>query len=428
MSGVGGAVALLSLLRRNADYRRLFLATVVSFMGDWFAFVAVSGFVTESTGRGGLAAVVYAASVLPVFLVSPIAGVVADRVDRRRLLVTVDLVRIVPALGMVPAMWWNAPWLMIACVVALAALSAFFEPITGAVVPNLVEPEDLPLAQAALGSVWGTMLLVGAGVGGMVSVLLGRQASFVIDAATFLIAAGLVARIRRPFQQARLATEASFLGHLGEVWAFARQNFSARALLVTKGGVGLANGIVGLLPAFAHARFSSGDEGVGVLLAARGAGALIGPFFAQFFVRGDPRRLFVACGGATICYGLAYAFLPLTATLLVAAACVVLAHLGGGAQWVLSTYGLQTSTPDGIRGRVMTIDFGLATLAIGASSLFAAGAAEATSIEAASWALSLVAVAYGVVWLWWTRSLWRPRRESGDTEPERRNAARSRTS
>jgi thiamine transporter ThiT len=54
----------------------------------------------------------------------------------------------------------------------------------------------------------------------------------------------------------------------------------------------------------------------------------------------------------------------------------------------------------------MTIDFGLATLAIGVSSLFAAGAAEATTIEAASWALSLVAVAYGIAWLWWTRRLW----------------------
>ncbi|HZA51964.1 MAG TPA: MFS transporter, partial [Myxococcaceae bacterium] len=346
MKSGGGAAALFSLLRRNADYRRLFLATVVSFMGDWFAFVAVSGFVTESTGRGGLAAVVYAASVLPVFALSPIAGVVADRVDRRRLLVAVDLLRTIPALAMVPALWWDAPWLMIACVVVLAGLSAFFEPISGAVVPNIVEPDDLPLAQAALGSVWGTMLLVGAAVGGIVSAVLGRQASFVIDAATFLVAAVLVARIRRPLQQARLRTEASFLGHLGEVWAFAKQSLSTRALLVTKGGVGLANGIVGLLPAFAHARFSSGDEGVGLLLASRGAGALIGPFVAQFFIRADPRRLFFACGAATIAYGLAYAFLPLTSTLEVAAACVVTAHLGGGAQWVLSTYGLQKSTPD----------------------------------------------------------------------------------
>jgi predicted MFS family arabinose efflux permease len=407
MSGRRGAVALLSLLRRNADYRRLFVATVVSFMGDWFAFVAVSGFVTESTGRGGLAAVVYAASVLPVFALSPVAGVVADRVDRRRLLVAVDLLRIVPALAMVPAMWWNAPWLIIACVAVLAALSAFFEPISAAVVPNVVEPGDLSLAQAALGSVWGTMLFVGAGVGGIVSALLGREASFVLDALTFLVAAMLVARIRRPLQEARLQTGASFWSHLGEVWAFARQSFSTRALLVTKGGVGLANGIVGLLPAFAHARFSSGDEGVGVLLASRGAGALIGPFVAHVFVRGDLRRLFIVCGGATISYGVAYAFLPLTSTLLLAAGCVVLAHLGGGAQWVLSTYGLQTSTPDGIRGRVLSIDFGLATLAIGLSSLFAAGAAEATSIETASWTLSLVAVAYGVIWLWWTRPLWR---------------------
>ena len=177
---------LIALLRRNADYRRLFFATVISFMGDWFAFVAVSGFVTEVTGKGGLAAVVYAASVIPVFLMSPLAGAIADRVDRKKMLVTVDLVRVFPALLMIPAIAWDAPWFAIACVAVLAALSAFVEPIATAVVPNVVEPEDLSLAQTALGSVWGTMLFLGAAVGGLVSATLGREATFVLNAATFL--------------------------------------------------------------------------------------------------------------------------------------------------------------------------------------------------------------------------------------------------
>ena len=83
-----------ALLRRNRDYRRLFFASLVSYMGDWFAFVAVSGFVTDVTRRGGLAAIVYAASVLPVFFLSPLAGVIADRMDRRRMLVSVDVIRV----------------------------------------------------------------------------------------------------------------------------------------------------------------------------------------------------------------------------------------------------------------------------------------------------------------------------------------------
>ena len=110
-----------------------------------------------------------------------------------------------------------------------------------------------------------------------------------------------------------------------------------------------------------------------------------------------------------ITFGLAYLMLPFAPTMLLAAACVVLAHIGGGAQWMLSSYGLQITTPDAIRGRVMTIDFGLATLAIGVSSLIAGGSASAFSLDGTSWGLAGVAIVYAGVWLWWTRALWRSR-------------------
>jgi MFS family permease len=402
----GGAGALLELLRRNADYRRLFLATLVSFMGDWFAFVAVSGFVTESTGQGSLAAVVYAATVIPVFFFAPLAGIVADRVDRKKMLVAVDFARIVPALLLVPALWLNLPWVAIALVAILAALSAFFEPVTAAVLPNVVERDDLSLAQTALGATWGTMLFVGAALGGLVASTLGREASFVLNAATFLASGLLVLRIRRPLQNKLHASALSLFAHLHEVWTLARSSEVTRALLVAKGGVGLANGIVGLLPAYATTRFGTGDGGVGILLAARGLGAVMGPFVAHSLVRGDGRRLFLVCGGSMVAYGLAYLLLPFSPSLWLAAGCVVLAHLGGGAQWVLSTFGLQVTTPDGLRGRVMTIDFGLATLAIGGSSLAAGGAAASFGLEVASWGMAVVAIVYGLLWLGWTRRLW----------------------
>jgi hypothetical protein len=74
---------------------------------------------------------------------------------------------------------------------------------------------------------------------------------------------------------------------------------------------------------------------------------------------------------------------------------------------VLSTYGLQVSTPDRLRGRVLALDFGLATLAIGVSSLAAGVAAEGVGLARASWVLAGVALLYGLWWLWWTRALWR---------------------
>jgi MFS family permease len=399
----------LALLRRNPDYRRLFSATVVSLLGDWFAFVAISGFVTEATGRPGSAAAVYAASTLPVFLLSPLAGLVADRVDRKRLMVTVDLLRILPALGLLVALHERSPALAISCVALLAALSAFFDPVTEASVPNVVAPEELSLAQAALGSVWGTMLFIGAALGGLATAAFGREASLLLNAATFLVSALLVWSIRRPLQHHGRPHARGMWGQLGEVWTLARQSRLTRSLLVTKVGVGLGNGIVGLLPAFAAGRFAAGDAGVGALLAARGLGALLGPFLGQRWAGDDGRRILLVCGGSMVTYGLAYLLLPFAPSLPLAAACVLLAHLGGGAQWVLSTYGLQVSTPDGLRGRVLGLDFGLATLAVGVSSLSAGAAAEVVGLAPASWGLAATALLYGTWWLWWTRGLWRGR-------------------
>lgn len=398
---------LLPLLRQNPDYRRLFSATVVSLLGDWFAFVAISGFVSESTGRPGAAAAVYAASVLPAFLLSPLAGLLADRVDRQRLMVSVDLLRVLPALGLLASLRWHSPALAISCVALLAALSTFFDPVSEASVPNVVPPKDLPVAQAALGSVWGSMLFVGAAVGGLATLAFGREASLLLNAATFLVSAMLVAGIRAPLQHHGAPSALGLGAQLGEVWTLARENRLTRALLVTKVGVGVGNGIVGLLPTFAATRFGSGDAGVGMLLAARGLGAFLGPFLGQRWAGGDGRRVLVACGVSMVTYGLAYLLLPFTPSLALAAVCVLLAHLGGGAQWVLSTYGLQVSTPDGLRGRVLALDFGLATLSVGVSSLAAGAAAETVGLAQASWGLAAVSLVYGTAWLAWTRGLWR---------------------
>ena len=398
--------AFLSLLERNPAYRRLFFATVVSLLGDWFSFVAVSGFIVERTGRPGLAAVLYSASVLPIFFLSPLAGVLADRWDRRRLMVAADLLRVVPVVGLLAALSLGSAALAIACVLAVSAISAFFEPAAAAATPNLVDAEDLPLAQAAMGGVWGSMLFVGAALGGLAAASLGRQASILIDAASFVGSALLIAGIRRPFRVST-ARHDSLFGHLREVWRLLGERPVIRALLVTKTGVGVANGIVGLLPAYALARFGAGDAGVGMLLGARGLGALVGPFIARRFAAGDGRRLLLACGTSILTYSIAYTFLPLSPSPAVAAGCIFLAHLGGGAQWTLSTYGLQVATPDELRGRVLALDYGVATLAIGLSALGAGAAAEIFGLDAASWGLAGIGVIYGVAWLLWTKRLWR---------------------
>lgn len=389
------------LLASNRDFRRLFLATLVSLGGDWFSFVAVADLVTRLTGRPGAAAYVYAATVLPVFLGSPIAGAVADRHDRKRVLVIADLVRVPLALVLCLAALWGSVALAGVAIVALGVAASFHDPVASAATPNLVDSEDLPLAQSLMGALWGSMLLVGAGLGGVVADLFGTYVAFAINAASFALSAGLIGAIRRPLQETRAPERHRDEGDIREALQYVRRKPLVLRLLLAKTGVSSANGTVGLLPAFAHARFAGTNIAVGLLFAARGLGALLGPLMAKRLIGVAPsaRGIVLVCGVSTLVYAAAYALLPLTLWFALALLLVTVAHLGGGAQWAISTYGLQVATPDALRGRVLSLDYGLATLAIGASSTIAGLLADAIGAAKATYCLVGVAACYGLVWL-----------------------------
>jgi MFS family permease len=389
------------LLVRNRDFRRLFLASVVSLAGDWFSFVAVASLVTELTGRPGAPAFVYAATVIPVFVASPIAGTIADRFDRKRILVVADLLRVPVALALCVAAWWGSTSLAVAAVIGLAVGASFSDPIASAATPNLVDPEDLASAQSLMGAVWGSMLMVGAGIGGLVAEVFGRQAAFTIDALSFLVSAWLVAGIRRPMQLARIAGAD---GTMRDAVSYVRANPIVLRLVFAKVVASTANGIVGLLPSFATRRFAGTSIATGLLFAARGLGAMTGPILSRGAVGATPARraVMIVCGISTLTYCAVYAAFPLTHLFAVAMVLVTLAHLGGGANWSLSTYGLQRETPDHVRGRVMSLDYGLATLAIGASAIAAGLLADAYGEAAATWILAAVGGGCGIAWLVWS--------------------------
>lgn len=391
------------LLVRNRDFRRLFLASIVSLAGDWFSFVAVADLVTELTGRPGTAAYVYAATVLPVFLASPFAGSIGDRYDRRRILVIADLSRVPIALALCFAVAWGSLPIAVISTILLGIGASFYDPIAAAATPNLVPEEDLATAQSLMGMVWGSMLLVGAGLGGVVAEVFGPYVAFSIDALSFLVSAWLVSGIRRPMQEPRDHAHED-RGRLRDVIRYVRGDRVASRLLFAKGGVSWANGIVGLLPAFAHGRFAGIPIATGLLFAARGLGAFVGPLIARRLTGATPsaRTIVAICAVSTLGYGVFYAVFPLTSVFGVGLVLVVIAHMGGGAQWSVSTYGLQRVTPDRLRGRVMSLDYGLATLAIGVSSIVAGAIADAADEAISTWWLSGVAVIYGLSWLAWS--------------------------
>jgi len=198
----GGIRASVSLLRRNRDFRRVYVASLISLGGDWFLLVALFGLVLDLTGSAVAVALLLAAQDLTYFVVSPVGGLLADRLDRRRLMVAADIARAVLCVVFLFLRTAGEVWVIYLLLGTMACFSAAFEPASLAALPNLVEQEDLATANALSGSLWGTMLAVGAALGGAVTALLGRDAAIVIDAVSFAASAALIVRIRRSFSEA----------------------------------------------------------------------------------------------------------------------------------------------------------------------------------------------------------------------------------
>ncbi len=367
------------MLRTNRDIRSLFAAQVVSYMGDWFAYVAFVGLVQELTDAPILVTLVYVAQALPAFLVSPIAGTVADRFDRRTVIRAVSLVQAVAAAGLLMVGSAGSLWFGFACLCLISALGSFVGPAAQAGLPNLARtPDELTKAALLFGSLWGAMLAIGAALGGLVASGFGRDVAFGVNAVSFVVAALLVTLIRRPMQSARAPGAAPQqrmrpIADMAEAFSYARRDSVLLSLLASKATFAMGAGIVGLLAVLATDELGGGDAATGVLIAARGVGVALGPLVAARLVGPSLDRVLLLCGSAGLVFGVCYLGLSVAPVLAVAAVLAFAAHLGGGAQWTLSTYGLQRRAPDHIRGRILAGDFGIVTLIITLSNL-AAGA------------------------------------------------------
>lgn len=406
------------LLRTNRDFRLLYAGALISLGGDWFLTVALLDLVLQLTGSAFLASLMLLCQSLPVFFFTPLAGHVVDRVDRRKLMIAVDLMRtgacLLPLLARTPALLPFA----YAGVVLISIGSSYFQPASQAALPNIVQPEELGPANVLMGSTWGAMLAVGAAVGGLVTAKLGRDISFVIDAASFLFSALILWRMRVPFSEMRdsrfetqpgstsLESRISILESIRETLHYAKSHPRVLALLTTKGGYGLAAGVVAMLSVFGKEVFHAGALGIGLLFASRGVGALLGPFLVRALIRQEDAQ-YRSIVVAVLVFGAGYCALALSPTLALGLVAIFFAHLGGGASWQVSTYGLQRETPDFIRGRVFAADYGFVTLTMSVSSLFAGIASDRLGPVTATLLTSSAALLFAIIWGAATWKLWR---------------------
>jgi MFS family permease len=366
----------LALLRQNRNFRLLYIGQAISQLGDWFNTVAVYALLLDLTGSATAVAWMLIVQLLPIAVIGPFAGVVVDRLNRRRIMMAADLLRGILILGLLLVRSADHIWIAYVVTACAVAATAFFEPARTATIPNVTTPEQLLPANALASATWSAMLAVGASVGGLVTAVFGRDAAFIINSASFFVSALFIALTRydaTPLRRPRRATVAAVTGiaDLIEGLRYVRREAHVAALMLVKTGWGLAGGILLLLTIFGQRVFpigSSSAAGIGVLYGARGVGAGLGPILLRWMLGQEPSVLRRSIGPAFFMIGIFYAALSRASVLPLAAACVLLAHFGGSVLWVFSTVLLQMEVPDEFRGRVFAAELALFTLTSALSS------------------------------------------------------------
>jgi MFS family permease len=196
-----------ALVRGNANFRNLWLGQIVSLLGDWFNLIASASLLAQLSQSGAAIGGLFVVRMLAPFLMSPIAGVVADRYNRKHILIVTDVARAIVVCGFLLVRTTEQVWLLYALTAVQLAISGFFFPTRNAILPDIVSARELGAANALSSATWSTMLAFGAAIGGLVSGLWGNQPAFVIDVVTFIVSAFFISKIRYQFTDNLVAAD-----------------------------------------------------------------------------------------------------------------------------------------------------------------------------------------------------------------------------
>jgi len=397
----------ITLVRHNRNYRYLWFSQVVSQMGDWFNLIASAALVANLNGSGLAIGGLFLARLLPPFLLGPLAGVIADRFDRRKIMITSDLLRMLVVLAFLLVRTEQDVWLIYTLTVLQLSISAFYDPARQAILPSLVSKKDLVTANTLGGITWSVMLAVGAGLGGLATALLGVTASFIIDSLTFVVSAWLVTRLVLP----QAVTQNSHSAGPDVGWQafvaglrYLQQHPAVLVVALLKGSVALASGGMTVTEVtFANEIFPLGDDGsgtLGLILFTTGVGAAIGPLVARRITGDNLRAMHWAVLAAMVALVSGYLTIGLAPTLLAFLVATFIRGVGGSINWVYSSSMLQMMVPDRYLGRVFAFDIAMFTLGSALSTLWAGWASDTLGLSPYEIALALAVVPFVIAISW----------------------------
>ena len=410
------------LLRSNRNFRFLWFGQIVSLLGDWFNLIASASLVAMLTQSDFAVGGLFVVRMLAPFLVSPVAGVVADRYDRRQILIITDITRAVTVLGFLLVQHAGQIWLLYALTAIQLGISGFFFPTRNAILPDLVPPRGIGAANAISSATWSVMLAFGAAIGGLVSGYWGMYPAFVIDSLTFLLSAALIAQIKldvKPGLEAADRTIAASLQQYLDGLRYLGRHRDVLVVALHKAAIALImfSGFQVLQVAISEDKFVYGIGGgisLGLMFGINGVGTGIGPILARYFTGDRDRSLRLAI---LLGYFMGASGLAIVATLVDFGTVLfgtLVRGVGGGIIWVFSTQLLLQLVPPHIRGRIFATEFAMFTLASAAGASLTGALLDASlGMSELIWWMAGLSLIPAALW-----ALWLGRRKSAGFAPE----------
>ncbi len=383
---------------RHRNYRLFLVGQIVSTIGTWMQTVALPWLALELTHNGFLVGLVLAAQFLPVLILSPFAGEIADRYRKRTVLLVTQTSFVVPpfVLFALTTSGHAQYWMVVLAAVATGTINALDVPTRQAFQVDMVGKQDLMNAIALNSSVFNASAVIGPSIAGILIAVVGVPICFLLNSVSYLAAIGALLWMRNLPATAPRHEEQPVLTRIAQGAAYARREPVVGMLLLVVAVFSLfAMNRTTLMPLFADQVLHVGAHGFGFLLASMGLGSLAGALTLAFFpnLAADPRRqLWMAAiwVGALLEFSASRVFAVSLVTLFVAGYCQISFVAAANSR-------IQTITPDHLRGRVMAL---YAEALIGVGPLGATQAGALATLLGAPWAMAIGAsIAAAVVLL-----------------------------
>ena len=343
-----------SALRYSRDYRLLVLGGFVSGLGTQVTLVALPYQVYVLTRSSLMVGLIGLAELIPLVFVSLVGGTLADRLDRRRLLLASQVAMLSTSAALALGAVHGSPPVAVLFLLAGVAAggSAIDRPSRAAILPNLVDHARLRSAISFNYGLWQLTGVVGPALGGAIIALFGLGWAYGIDVATFiamLISVWMIHPQRPPAPEGHEPFFRSLVGGLRFAWSRGELmgSFVIDILAMT---FGMPRALV---PALSLTVYHAGAAGVGLLYAAVSAGAVVAAFTTGWL--GTARRLGRIVVFAVLVWGFGIVVLGLTSSLWVAITALTIAGAADSVSAVCRSTILQTATPDSMRGRMSSI-------------------------------------------------------------------------